>query len=921
MVKPLISVIIPIYNIESYLAAAIESIICQDIGFDDNVELILIDDSSTDRSPDIAKQYTAQYLRNITYQRVKKAGVSYARNTGFNLAKGKYIHFFDGDDILSKNFYSSNIKFLKQHQKIDFSASPLKFFDEIIDSHPLNYKFSSSRVIDIVHEPNNPIMHVISCVFRRSALSNLKFDERLSIAEDVKFISDCLMKNQQYGVLADTVYHYRKRGDGSSAIASSMRNKASYLLVAEHVYEYMLSSWSGCSKAVGNFAEYTILYDLSNRLDQKEQLVLSFSEEKQYVTAMLSVATHCSDISIVTTTHLSQPQKLFILRKKHGKKLENLISLDNGVVSFSGVKLYNCHDSSIFVDFLTHINGDTYKIEGYINGSIDIPGIKYFITVNNKKVALKPVMRYQREKSFLGHIYDDGGAFEAMIDIPVQSTLSFIIRAGDEAITPLIHTGRYTRFGALKWTYRRDSGRLFKRRPTAIHSFHYSWLKHTALEFRMWGQILLNWRLNTMRARLAILRSRNLSQLSRKAKLMEIAKPFAFSIEAVAYIPRDLFLRACYYIIKPFKKRPIWLVSDRSMMAHDNGEALFRYIMSRDDCPADVYFVMSKKSADVDRIKSIGKVLYQESLRFKLKFLLADKIIASQADVETTNPFIRLLDRYVDLFNFQFVFLQHGIIRHNLSSWLNRYEKDIALFVTSADKEYNSIFTNPYYYDKSQVVLSGLPRYDYLESEPAGKLILAPTYRKNLSKEKTDRVGRRHYDPTFRHTEYRTFYNNFMNDPRLLSALKDANMTGEFLLHPVFAEQRRDFVENEQFTLAEMPYDYQKAFREGNILVSDHSSVVFDFAYLKKPVVYAHFDVDTFFHGHSYDKSNFFLDEDDGFGSVYYNYDTLVEGVVESIRSGCKMKKQYTDRVDRFFHHVDTRNSERVYNAILELDR
>jgi hypothetical protein len=172
-------------------------------------------------------------------------------------------------------------------------------------------------------------------------------------------------------------------------------------------------------------------------------------------------------------------------------------------------------------------------------------------------------------------------------------------------------------------------------------------------------QILLNWRLNTAKAQLKKLMSRNLDQLSFKARVFEILKPWLFVAEAVAMIPRAFLLRTSYYIVKPFKKRPIWLISDRGTAAGDNGEALFKYIMNRDDCPADVYFVISKKSKDLGRLQSIGKVIYQEGLGYKLKFLLADKIIASQADVETTNPFIRQLDHYVDLFNFDFVFLHH----------------------------------------------------------------------------------------------------------------------------------------------------------------------------------------------------------------------------------------------------------------------
>ncbi len=920
MTKPLISVIIPIYNLENYIAQAIDSVLAQSIGFEQKIELILINDGSIDRSGEIAKSYAEKSPNNIRYKKVKNGGVSRARNLGLAMAQGKYIHFFDGDDILSENFYAECVEFLDAHDKVDLVASKLMFFDEIIDSHPLNFKFKSTRIIDLENEPNNPLLHVMSCVFRYEAVRNRKFDETLTIAEDVKFIGEALLKNRKFGVIANTTYHYRKRTGSISAIGGSLKNTDYYKKVPERTYGYLLDVWTEAG-VDSSPMEFTVLYDLSYRLTQKSQSVLNNNEETVYAELIKKIASRCSDATILSTKFLNVHQKLYILKTKHQHEFNKHIRLNDTSVYFDGHKLYDFADSLVTIDFLTRQGGDKYLVEGYVDGLVDIPGVGYSVCASKDGVPLKFVSRYQREESFLGDIYNAGGAFEAQINYPTGSDLHFCIKVGESVIKPYIHTGPFTRFGALKWTYRRENDRLLKRSATVIRSLPYSGFSHLQLELRMLLQILLNWRLNTAKAQYRKLRSRNLAHLSIKAKVFEILKPGLFIAEALFYIPRAFLLRTSYYIAKRFKRRPIWLISDRGMAAGDNGEALFRYIAQQSNCPADVFFVISKKSKDYDRIRQIGKVINQDGLYYKLKFLLADKIIASQADVETTNPFIRQQDHYIDLFNFQFVFLQHGIIRHNLSTWLNRFNKNIDLFITSAEREYNSIFTNPYYYEKKNVLLSGLARYDYLENEPAGVLMLAPTYRKNLVHEKTDKAGRRKYDPLFKGSEYQKFYNDLMNDERVLQALKSNNMRGEFYLHPVFSEQRPDFDENDLFKVMEFPYSYKDAFKRANMLISDHSSVVFDFAYLKKPVAYAHFDVETFFEGHSYDKSNFFSDEDDGFGEVYYDYETLIQGVVDTINNGCAMSKKYKDRVDKFFHKVDKNNSKRTYDAILKMDK
>lgn len=915
MAKPLVSVVIPIYNVSEYISAAINSVIQQTINIS-NMEIILVDDGSTDGSSEIATEFAKRYPQNIIYKRQVNRGVSAARNRGLRLAKGRYIHFFDADDILSNDFYEQAVKFFDaHHHEIDFVATKLKFFDEIIDSHPLNYKFKTSRVIDITNEPNNPILHVISAVFRRAALDGIHFDERLSIAEDVKFLSDVLIKKKKYGVLKSPVYHYRKRSSGGSAIGGKERNRDYYLSVPALVYHYMLDSWQ---KAGGvGVAEYTILYDLSYRLGQKSQSILSQTEQRHYKKSIKDLLLRCSDEAILLNNYLSVHQKIYALRHKHGQKFDSKVNIAQGKATFAGQVLYDYHKTSISLDFMNHYKDDRYEFEGYVDGPIDLPSVTHTLNVSGEHTVLKSVPRAQREQSFLGDIYYNGGAFVNCADLKLTTKVSFAIIMEDMTVTPRLNTGSFTNFGALAWTYRRSQDRLFMKQPDHIRSYPYQRQLHVYLELRMLAQIALNWRVHTMRERFAKLRTLNLANLTKRQKIGELLKPFFFSVETILYIPRAFYLRAAYYATKRHVKKPIWIISDRGMAAGDNGEALFRYTMMQPDCPADVFFVLSKKSRDLHRLRSIGPVLIQESLRYKLKFLLADKIISSQADVETTNPFIRQLNHYVDLFNFDFIFLQHGIIRHDLSSWLNRYNKNISLFITSAAKEYNSILSNPYYYSSKNILLSGMPRYDYLENKPNRKLILAPTYRKNLIKMPTDKNGQRRYDAGFATSTYREFYNKLMNDPLLLESLRSAGMKGEFYLHPNFSAQRQDFDENDAFTVMEFPYDYQKAFREGELLISDHSSVMFDFAYLKKPVVYAHFDVETFFDGHSYDPSNFFSDEDNGFGAVYYNYHTLLQGVVSAVETGCKMEDKYKKRVDEFFYKVDKKNCQRVYNAIV----
>src|SRR5581483_773963 len=125
---------------------------------------------------------------------------------------------------------------------------------------------------------------------------------------------------------------------------------------------------------------------------------------------------------------------------------------------------------------------------------------------------------------------------------------------------------------------------------------------------------------------------------------------------------------------------------------------------------------------------------------------------------------------------------------------------------------------------------------------------------------------------------------------------------------------------NSSFQVMKMPYDYRTAFSKSGVLVTDYSSVAFDFAYLKKPVVYAQFDKAKFYTEHPWDPGYFSYDED-GFGPVAYDYEDTVREVVKTIDSDCEMSAKYIRRVERFFYKFDKHNSQRVYDAIVSMPR
>ena len=125
-----ISVIIPVYNCKMYLRQCIESVINQD---EKNIEIILVDDGSTDGSSSICEEY-AKKDKRITFVHKKNEGVSVARNVGLKNAKGKYIAFVDADDYINPKTYSKAFEHMEKNN---------------LDLLIWNYSFDKNGVLSI----------------------------------------------------------------------------------------------------------------------------------------------------------------------------------------------------------------------------------------------------------------------------------------------------------------------------------------------------------------------------------------------------------------------------------------------------------------------------------------------------------------------------------------------------------------------------------------------------------------------------------------------------------------------------------------------------------------------------------------------------------------------------------------------------
>lgn len=936
---PLFSVIIPVYNAEKYLTETIESVIAQDISFERNIEIVLVNDGSTDNSEATCKEYKKKYPYNITYIKQKNAGVSAARNAGIDAAKGKYLAFLDSDDRYSKDVARKVYDFFEEHyDEVDVVAVKLVFFDAKTGDHMLNYKFTNTRIIDTESEPDCVQLSGGSAFIKRKAIQGrYYFDQRIKFSEDSKLLTEIILDKSKYGVIKEPILYYRRRQEQNSAINTSMQEKGWYFDTTKHVYTYLLDYSRKKLGYDSRYVQHLVMYDLQWRLRQPRQVVLNFEEEKQYKQIIFNLLKQIDDDIIMAQRWLPLEYKIFALKKKYGRTYERKISTKNGAVHINNTLIWDYSRSPQYfkVEFVS-VSKDRSEVK--LEGLVAAPATtkcQVFVEVDGKTIPTTPVPRKHTVTTFLGDTVTGGYGFEVFVPIRDGSRICGILQFSDgcKVVMPL-NLRYHSRIGNINYAYRHQDGYILSKREDYIRLAEYNTQRHLYAELRFWIKIFTD-------ALLAKGSKRYLGSKSTGANIGSFKKMSIFLKELAAYGKRAILAirvkglrcyikglwravwivggRVAYHFTRLIIHQEIWIISDRVNAAGDNGEAFFRFLQSQNNPNIRPFFAIAKTSPDYKKMQAIGRVIDRNGLKYKLLFLLSSRVISSHADEFVINPFTRNEEYFVGMLRFKFVFLQHGITKDDISGWLNKYRKNIGLFVTAARPEYASIINGDYHYSKDRLSLSGFPRYDQLVDSQQKRLIIMPTWRKFIAVKADKKSGQRLYDSMFKKSDFYKFYQNLIDDKRIKGALSSADMTAEFYLHPSHQLQISDFKGNKLVRIMDFPFDYKAAFREGSLLVTDYSSVAFDFAYMKKPVVYAQFDEAIFFGSH-WERGYFSYDKH-GFGPVRRDYEATVKEIVKIIEGNCQMENKYKKRVDNFFAYTDKKNSERVYKAILDMPK
>lgn len=885
----LFSIIMPIYNVEKWLEAAIESIINQnDIDFERDVQIILINDCSPDNSENICLDYKKKYSNILYLKNSVNLGASESRNHGLKYAEGKYINFCDPDDILSDNVLNEVRVFFdicaEKGEEIAHVSIPLVFFEAAKGLHP-KYKIlgNKNRVIDLDKEGSNFILSSASSFYAKELLEKLElsFDSSLFSEEDTLFNFNIYKYIRKIGYISENnvKYLYRKRKEGGSAVDQSVMNPKAFYMPIKLIEKVEVDRSSDL------FYELCI-YELRSRLKNLRSEIFSSFYEYESVLSEYRRIIDLIPLSFILNETKFLPdfsQKIVFLTSVYQKKF----SLDEkGYVYIDNAKLFKVNSFPIDIKQM-YIKNNIFIMEVVFNNyNLSDIGL---ILCNDKKEIIYPK---------LTHNVNNSSYIDSIGSIKASSEL---IYARFEV--PTFKIGQY-----MFYFQRKSNGYI-----------HIAERLRTYSESPFLGNGVFN---------------KPLFKLYSDINTSVILYNKVISIDKVKVHTRFLDrLNSFYGIYKQHKvkkwlrfcklpKAKYWLFNDRPINANDNAEYFFEYInKTNKEIAKNCYYVLSEESPDIERMRNIGNVVIQNSIKHKFLYLNAEYIFTSHLATKFFKPISFKFSKYYnDLLESKTVWLQHGVTMNDISSGANKLYKHVDKVVVSTNFE-NSIFEQKeFFYSKKDILKVGFPRHDKLRSSSEKTVLVMPTWRANLS----GRIlpnGLHAQREGFTDSDYYKNYAKLLSSKKLNSSLKDYNVKLKFVLHPGFKQYAylfEDFSNKNIEVFNKKSFSYNALFNQSALLITDYSSVFFDFSYTKKPCLFFQFDREDFY-GKHYKKGRFDFDTMAP-GAIVNDPENLILEICKLIEKDFKVDEVFSKRVDNLYRHTDRKNCERLLTEILKND-
>ncbi|MCT3053870.1 glycosyltransferase [Leuconostoc mesenteroides] len=897
-----ITIIVPFYNSEETLLETAKSLINQIKGRDFELEVLLIDNNSTDHSSEIAKALAIVYPDLFHYICCAAPGVSNARNLGLEYASMEYIMFLDADDTYSRTSVKDIYELFKKNEKnIDIIFYPRYFMyvdnegKKTFKQHPRNRLFRETGIYREDQFNNNLYYMTLNIAIKNGQKS--RFDSEIPYGEDMVFISEILGRSSSIGYVSTAHYNYRFSEWSTINRYQSPVYSSNLILdnMEKQFYPY-LSGGVSIPKQVQSMALNEIAWRFSNLANRLFPYHLKPSDFRKWQVKLRDLLRHIDDDIILNYPTLDSFHRYSVLELK--EELIKVAVFDGIDFRKNGTKI---HDEKNFETIISDfkITDNVLYIYSFLKMKLgEKINVKAFASINGVETELETwnsISGRYKKRDYSNYF----PAYKLVIDL---DTL-------EEYNTLDVHF------------YYKINGKIFNIKKYYSVKNRILDMNNESLIFKDSHEVFSENTVNNITLQWL----RNFHLLITKIDQNEGQKVYDEKTKETLDSVR--LLREEFRSMTD-KNPNIWLYVD-NFNTVDNAFYQYQNDFLKDD-GAERYYVykndflylgqyIAKHNIDMSQMKF---VLYGSEEHKRLLLRATFVLAAYNEYFATVVPFNHeeLLE-LSDVLKFKYIYLQHGVLHAKAPQTYDVERTYIDKIVISTDYE-REVFTSELHYNESDLLQVGMSRFG-LSSEPNRKvkrILFAPSWRHTFVGDLNtfDEHGNRKIDvEEFIHSQYYKSLRDIMQSENLEKYLEKNNLDLDIKLHPIFSgamdillplvegSTRIHILETQTIDSA----NYL-------IFVTDFSSFVFDAVANRTPIIYYELDRDEFLAGnHNYRELYLGFE----FGDVVDNVPDFADALKRIINRNYSVEKKYLDKMNLFYNFPkDPRGA--LYNALSSME-
>ena len=864
-----VTMIVPVYNVSEYLETCLNSLLAQTMP-KDQMEILLINDGSTDNSLEICERYVAQYPVFKLFSKPNE-GLSATRNFGISRAQGKYMMFLDSDDTISPETMEAVTNFFDCHYDetdlVTFLDQPYKFGEKMKVHYRYQY-LNHDGIFDLQEFPFISQTRVNICV--KNVENNFLFDTTPGFRlEDQEYCSKVLKAKQKIGFCTRGEYQYNRSNDGSIV---SNYFFAYYIFESSLAYfERLFSEFEG---KVPKYYQAMYVNDLIWKHNENKLYPYHYSEE-EFAKAMDRIKALLARVDadvIYNHPQLDNFNKQYWLQMN--PSVHPLVQADEEKVEIyvDGVKIYSRPKFEVVMHKI-RVNGDDVQMRAFLKS---------------------PVYSYLPEKAHIYAVENDDMENKKLLTV-IDSVHSY-------------YKSNTKTCNFYSFVYHCDASKVnsFKFMVELDGTFYDT--EYWCMPVAVFSKQITSY----IRGNVKLTLTDNVVSLNKVSD--EEKERFCYEQTEIYSNRRDV-----YYLRKlglDYKKEHrVWLYYDLHTVDKDNGYYQFINDFEHKD-GVERYYVYDRDLSEIEHLFTEEQKRYLVafgSSMHKMLYLSAEKLLTAFYGFTTISPFETEAEEglYLDIREPQIIYLQHGVLHAHLVIKNHAERCRAEKIVVSTPFEKQNYMEN-YGYEEEELICTGMARYDYIDREkkPKNKILFAPSWREYLTIVESGSQWELLENKVLSSDYYKKFM-AFLSSPELYKALEENDMYLDFKLHPIIKGAKNLFnCENDRIRLAPESVDVE----DYKIFVTDYSSFVFDFVYLRRGILYFVPDMDQFKSGMNHYRE-LDLPFEKAFGPLVLEPEDAVREVTKLIRQDGVASPLYRDRMQNFFFD-NARCAEGLYQYL-----